>query len=160
MFNWGPPFKPHRVCFLSAPSRPMLPRIAWRNDVLRSVAGIVGGCFAVLALSAMANAVVLHGGPAPALPPFPLAAMLLLMHGLAGIAGGYLAGLLAGRRPKAHGLAVGLLYLLAVQLASSRVRAVAHPVAGQPLWFTATLLVVMVVGTTLGGAARGQVDGR
>ena len=127
--------------------------------MLRSVGGVVGGCFAVLALSAMANAVVLHGGPAPALPPFPLAVMLLLMHGLAGIAGGYLAGLAAARRPMAHGLAVGVLYLMAVQFAPGRVRAVAHPVAGQPLWFTATLLIVMLVGTTLGGAARGQVNG-
>ncbi len=127
--------------------------------MLRSVAGILGGCIAVFALNIMANAVVLHGGPAPTFPPLPLTVMLLLMHALAGIAGGYLAGTVAGRRPGAHGFAVGVLFLLVVQVAWAPLHATAHPVGAQPLWFTAVILGLVVVGATLGGAARGEIAG-
>ncbi|MDE3217074.1 MAG: hypothetical protein KGO03_11770, partial [Gemmatimonadota bacterium] len=127
--------------------------------MLRSVAGILAGCILVFLLSLMANAVVLHGGPAPTLPPLLLTAMLLLMHALAGTAGGYLAGLVAGRRPGTHGFAVGVLFLLVVQVAAGPLRTAAHPVGAQPFWFRALLLGLVVVGTTLGGAARGEVAG-
>lgn len=127
--------------------------------MLRSVAGILGGCILVFVLIIMANAVVLHGGPAPTLPPAPLTFMLLLMHALAGIAGGYLAGLVAGRRPGPHGFAVGILFLLLVQAASGPLRAAAHPIGTQPLWFTAVILGLVLLGATLGGAARGEITG-
>lgn len=127
--------------------------------MLRSVAGIVGGCGAVLVLGSMANAVVLHGGPVPGLPPLPLAAMLLLMHALAGVAAGYLAAWVSGRRGAWHGFAVGVLYVLMAQLAGGAVQVVVHPVSAQPFWFTAVMLAVVVLGAVVGGAARGQAAG-
>lgn len=125
--------------------------------MLRSVTGIVLGCSVVFVLNTMANGVVLHGGPAPVIPPPPLTAMLLLMHGLAGVAGGYLAALVAGRRPATHGLAVGVLYLIAAQLASGPLHSAVHPVAAQPVWFSVAMLAVAAVGSALGGGSRGEI---
>ncbi len=125
--------------------------------MLRSITGIVAGCGVVFVLNTMANGVVLHGGPTPVIPPFPLTMMLLLMHGLAGVAGGYLAARVARGRPATHGLAVGVLYLIAVQSSWPPLHAAAHPVSAQPLWFTLAILAVAVVGATLGGGARGEI---
>jgi hypothetical protein len=152
----GAPFKTPQVCFLFASARPKLPHMAWMQG-LRSVTGIAVGYGTVFVLGTMANSVVLHGGPSPSLPPAPLIVMLLLMHGLAGIAGGYLAAFIAGHRPASHGLAVGVLYLIAEQVASGGLREAAHPVGVQPLWFSAAILGVVVLGATLGGGARGEV---
>ena len=125
--------------------------------MVRSVAGIVVGCTAVFALGTMAGAVVFHGTPPQAIPGAPLATMLLVMNGLAAIAGGYLAAAVARRRPRTHGLAVGVVYVLVVQLAPPALAPFTHLTAGPPLWFTAVATAIVIAGATLGGAARHQI---
>ena len=125
--------------------------------MVRSVVGIVVGCAAVFALGTMAGAVVFHGTPPQGIPGATLATMLLVMDGLAAIAGGYLAAAIARRRPRTHGLAVGVVYVLVVQLAPAALAPFTHPTAGPPLWFTAAATAIVIVGATIGGAARHQI---
>ncbi|HVA57894.1 MAG: DUF3792 family protein [Gemmatimonadaceae bacterium] len=127
-----------------------------RRGVVRTVTGIAVGCALAFVLSAMADAVVFHGGPPEALPVLPLAAFLLVMNGLAAIAGGYTAAALARRRPRTHGLAVGISYVLLMQLAPPSLTNLAFPAAAQPLWFTAASMAIVLAGAALGGAARDE----
>jgi len=125
--------------------------------VARSVVGIAFGVLVIALLGVMANAVVFHGattGPMPA----PLQVLVLLMHALAALAGGYLGAAIARRRPATHGLAVGVLYLLAVQFAPSLPVRLFPPPAARPLWLTAVGIVVGLAGAVLGGLARGQAE--
>lgn len=125
--------------------------------MVRSVVGIAFGVLIVALLGTMASAVVFHGATAGPMPA-PLEVMILLMHALAALAGGYLGAAIARRRPAAHGLAVGVLYLLAIQLAPSLpVRLIPSP-AARPLWLTAAGIVVGLAGAVLGGLARGQAE--
>jgi hypothetical protein len=126
--------------------------------VVRSVVGIVFGVLVIAALVAMANAVVFHGTAGGSMPA-PLEFMLLLMHALAAIAGGYLGAAIARRRPGTHGLAVGVLYLLAVQFAPTIPARLIPTFAVRPLWLTALGIAVGLVGAVVGGIARGQADG-
>lgn len=122
---------------------------------VRSVAGIVAGLVVVAMLGAMARAVVFHG-PVPGAIPLPLALLLLLMYGLAAIAGGYVGAAAAGRRPVAHGFAVGVGYLVAVQLAPSLAARLNPGVGIQPLWLTGAAMGMALLGAILGGSARAQ----
>ena len=125
--------------------------------MIRSVVGIALGVLVVALLGTMASAVVFHGattGPMPA----PLEVMVLLMHALAAFAGGYLGAAVARRRPATHGLAVGVLYLLAIQIAPSFPVRPIPASTGRPLWLTAAGMLVGLVGAVLGGVARGQAD--
>jgi hypothetical protein len=123
--------------------------------VVRSAVGVVLGVGVIALLGAMANAVVFHGGasgPTPALLDF----MSLLMHALAAIAGGYTGAAVARRRPAAHGLAVGVLTLLAAQLAPVPLSITPGPGSTQPLWMTAGVMALTLIGSVLGGAARAE----
>ncbi len=124
--------------------------------MVRTVAGIAVGCAVVFALSAMANAVVFHGGVPTGLPALPLAVLLFVMNGLAATAGGYTAATIARQRPRTHGLAVGVSYVLIVQLAPPWLTNVAVPAGAHPLWFMAAGMAIVLAGTTLGAAAREQ----
>ena len=128
-----------------------------RNAVVRSVVAIVIGVLVVVLLGTMANAVVLHGaanGPMPV----PLEAMVVIMHALAAFAGGYVGAAIAHRRPATHGLAVGVLYLLATQFAPSLPVPLIPWPAASPLWLTAVGMGAALLGAVLGGTARGQVE--
>ena len=127
--------------------------------MLRSGVAFVFGCAAMVALSAMANAVVFHGGAGSHMPPV-LTGMLLVMRGLAAIAGGYLAAAIARRRPSAHGLAAGVLYVFAAQFAPRTMAALSGAPASQPLGAAAAAIAVTLIGAILGGAARGQMVGQ
>jgi len=125
--------------------------------VVRSVVGIVFGVLIVTLLGTMANAVVFHGAAAGPMPA-PLELLLLLMHGLAAIAGGYMGAAVARRRPATHGLAVGVLYLLAVQLAPQMTVRLIPALVARPLWLTAVGMLVALAGAVVGGTARGQAE--
>ncbi len=124
----------------------------------RSVVAIAFGVLVIALLGVMASAVVFHGattGPMPA----PLEGLVLLMHALAALAGGYLGAAIARRRPATHGLAIGVLYLLAVQIAPSiPMGRLFPPPAEGPLWFTAVGIAAGLAGAVLGGLARGQAE--
>jgi hypothetical protein len=126
------------------------------GPVVRSVLAFVLGCAGMTALSAMANAVIFHGGAGGQMPAV-LAALLLVMRGLAAIAGGYTAAAIARRRPASHGLAAGVLYVLASQLAPATMGRLSGAPAAQSLGMAAAAIAVTLLGATLGGSARGQV---
>ncbi len=126
---------------------------------MRTGAGLAAGCALVFALSAMANAVVFHGGAPQRLSVVPIAALLLVMIALAAIAGGYVAAAIARRRPRTHGLAVGVCCVLVVQLSPPWLAGLAMPAAGQPLWFTAAAMAIVLGGAALGASARAQTRG-
>ncbi len=125
--------------------------------MIRSVLGIAFGVLVIALLGTMANAVVFHGAAAGPMPA-PLEAMVLLMHALAALAGGYLGAAIARRRPATHGFAIGVLYLLAVQISPSLPASVFPVPAALPLWLTAMGMVAGLAGAVLGGLARGQAQ--
>jgi hypothetical protein len=126
------------------------------DPVGRSVVAFVLGCAVMTALTAMANAVVFHGGGSVHMPPM-LTGILLVMRGLAAIAGGYFAATIARRRPVAHGLAAGVLYVFAVQFAPRALALLSGASGPQSLEAAAAAIGVTLVGAALGGAARGQL---
>jgi hypothetical protein len=117
---------------------------------------LVIGTAVVVALVAMANAVVFHGVAPSGLPVPPLVALLFIMHGLAAFAGGYAAAAIARRRPRTHGVAVGMAYVLVVQFAPPSLINAPPPSAHAPFWFTAAVTLIALAATTLGAAARAQ----
>ncbi len=123
--------------------------------MIRSLVAIVLGGVVIAALGTMAGAVVVHRLP-PRGAPAILLFMTLLMRTLAAVAGGYVAGSVARRRPAAHGLAAGVLYLLAIQLLAPTPWLATRVTADQPLWFAAASLGLALVGAAVGGAAQGQ----
>ena len=125
--------------------------------MIRSVVAIAVGVFVIAVLGTMANAVVLHGPAAGPMPPL-LELMVLLMRALAAFAGGYLGAAIARRRPAAHGLAVGVLYLLVAQFAPALPVRLIPALSAGPLWLTGLGIVVGLAGAVLGGLARGQAD--
>jgi hypothetical protein len=126
------------------------------ESVVRSVVAIVLGGAAITALTAMANAVVFHGSTAAHMPPM-LLAILLVMRGLAAIAGGYVSAAIARRRPVAHGLAAGVLYVFAMQLAPGTLALLSGASTPQALGTAATAIGITLVGAGLGGGARAQL---
>ncbi len=121
------------------------------------MAGVVFGVLVIALLGAMASAVVFHGTAGGTMPA-PLAFMLLLMHALAAVAGGYLGAAIARRRPAAHGLAVGVLYLLAAQVAPGLPAHLMPAPVVRPLWLTAAGMAAGLAGAVLGGVARAQAE--
>lgn len=123
--------------------------------MLRSLLALVTGVIVVYALAVMANAVVFHGASQEATPAVPLQVLLLGMGALAAIVGGYAAGAIAGRRPLAHGLALGLL-LAAIRVAMLARDRPGMGSASESRWFTIAVMVGAFIGGTLGGVMRAQ----
>jgi hypothetical protein len=155
MANRVAPNKGSDVCVLFAIAGPYVESTGPEGNVVRSALGIACGGGVVAALSTMANAVVFHGAPVAGVP-MTLALLLVLMHGLAAIAGGYLAAAIARRRPAAHGFAVGVLYLLAVQFAPATLALVSGAPLSEPIWAATAAMGVTLVGAAAGGGAWGQ----
>lgn len=116
--------------------------------LLRSVASVLVG-YVVFAASAYAVFRLSgHAAHAAASLPFMLVS---IASGVAfAVAGGYVAGWLAGRRPLAHGAAVGAVLALGagVSLASTLGRGA--------VWSQAAALALMAPGAVLGGWLRSR----
>lgn len=123
--------------------------------MVRSLLGIACGVLVIALLGTMANAVVFHGAATGPMP-LPVEALLLLMHLLAAVAGGYLGVAVARRRPATHGFAIGVAYLLAVQIRPDLAGHMTPGAVVQPLWMTGVGMAVALAGAAIGGAARGQ----
>ena len=121
--------------------------------MVRSATAFLLGGLTILALVAMGNAVVFHG-PAYGRTPVPIAVLLLLMQGLAAIAGGYVAAWIARRRPAAHGLGAAMLYLISLQFAPAALAVLTHLPASRPLWVACTAIGLTLLGGVLGGVVR------
>jgi hypothetical protein len=116
--------------------------------LLRSVAAVLLG-YVVFAASAFAVFRVSgHAPHAPASVPFML---LTIVSGVVfAIAGGYVAGWIAGRRPVAHALAMAALVVLGagVSLAST--------LGHGAVWSQVAALLLMAPSAVLGGWLRGR----
>lgn len=124
--------------------------------VLRSVAAVIAGYFAMavpLMLMFFAVALVLFGGlPDRRMPPPPVGVnlALLVFSGLFAVLGGYVAAWVAGRAPRAHALALGLLMLAlgAVMLL--------NPESPEPMWSRLATVAMALPCPLVGGWLRAR----
>lgn len=117
-------------------------------QALRSIAAVILG-YLMFALSAVLSFRI--SGQAPHAPaPFGIMLAHILVGVVAAFAGGYVAALLAGRKPAAHGIAVAL--LLALGAAVSLVSTIGHGA----IWSQVAALLVMAPGAAFGGWVRAR----
>jgi hypothetical protein len=120
--------------------------------LLRSIVAVVLG-YVVFAASAFA--VFRLSGHAPhAAAAIPFMALTIVCGVGFAIAGGYVAGLVAGRRPVAH--AVAMAALLAVGATVSLVSTLGHGAT----WSQVAALLLMAPGAILGGRLRARLPRR
>jgi hypothetical protein len=115
---------------------------------LRSVAAVLAGYVIVAACSFAVFRLSGHDPHVPAAAAFMVEAVV---SGIAfALAGGYLAGLLAGRRPLAHAVAV------AVVLAAGAVASLAATLGHGAVWSQTAAIVLMAPAAALGGWLRAR----
>jgi hypothetical protein len=117
-------------------------------NILRSVGAVVAG-YVLFAVSAFLFFQLSGQPPRAAAPPAIMAGSIAV--GLAGaLAGGYVAALLAGRRPLAHGVAV------AAVLALGAIVSLASTIGHGAIWSQVAALVAMAPAAALGGWLRAR----
>jgi len=117
-------------------------------QVFRSIGSVVVG-YLVFALSAFAF-FQLSGQPPHSAVPLSVMLASILVGVVAAFAGGYVAALLAGRRPEAHGLAVAA--ILALGATASLISTLGHGA----IWSQLAALALMAPSAALGGWARAR----
>ena len=115
---------------------------------LRSVGAVLLG-YLVFAVSAFLF-FQLTGQPPHAAAPLPVMTASILVGVVAAFAGGYVAALLAGREPFAHGLAVG------VVLAAGAIASLAGTIGHGAIWSQVAALALMAPGAAAGGWVRAR----
>lgn len=115
---------------------------------LRSIGSVLLG-YLVFAVSAFLFFQLAGQPPHAAAPPSVMAASILVGVAAA-FAGGYVAALLAGREPFAHGLAVG------VVLAAGAIASLAGTVGHGAIWSQVAALALMAPAAAAGGWVRAR----
>jgi hypothetical protein len=120
-------------------------------NLLRSIGAVVAG-YLLFAVSAFLFFQLTGQAPHAPAPPAIMAASIV--EGVvAAFAGGFLAALLAGRRPFAHGVAVAAL------LAAGAIASLAATVGHGAIWSQLAALALMAPAAALGGWLRGRRRG-
>jgi hypothetical protein len=116
--------------------------------MLRSIVAVIIG-YIIFAASAFA-VFFFSGQAAHAVASVPFMAVSIASGVVFALAGGYVAGWIAGRRPLAHGVAVALV------LAAGATVSLASTLGHGAVWSQIAALAVMAPSAALGGWLRGQ----